>query len=229
LRFRDRVEAGRHLSEVVRSADVGGLDVAVLALPRGGVPVAFEVAAALGAPLDALVIRKLGVPFQPELAMGAIGEGGIRVENADVLGPSGLGTADLDEAERRERVELDRRAALYRSGRDRLDVSGRCVFVVDDGVATGSSARAACRVARALGSARIVFAAPVVSRTAALELRHSSCDELVYLEVPEPFFAVGEWYRDFSPTPDDEVVELLRRAAAAPLGEDANLRGTGPG
>lgn len=227
MRFRDRVDAGRHLSEVVRSADLGGHDVAVLGLPRGGVPVAFEVATALGAPLDVLVVRKLGVPFQPELAMGAIGEGGIRVENSDVLGPTGLGTVDLDEAERSERVELDRRAATYRSGRDRLDVLGRCVIVVDDGVATGSSARAGCQVARALGAARIVFAAPVASQTAALELR-SSCDELVCLKVPEPFLAVGEWYRDFSPTSDDEVVELLRRAATVRRADDVETRRTGP-
>jgi putative phosphoribosyl transferase len=226
LRFRDRVDAGRHLSEVVRSADLGGHDVAVLGLPRGGVPVAFEVARALRAPLDVLVVRKLGVPFQPELAMGAIGEGGIRVENSDVLGSTGLGTVDLNEAERTERVELDRRAATYRSERNRLDVSGLCAVVVDDGVATGSSARAGCQVARALGAARIVFAAPVASRTAALELP-SSCDELLCLKVPEPFFAVGEWYRDFSPTSDDEVVELLRRAATIRRVEDIETRGKG--
>jgi putative phosphoribosyl transferase len=192
------------------------------------VPVAFEVAAALGAPLDVLVVRKLGVPFQPELAMGAIGEGGIRVENADVFGPAGLGAVDFDEAERRERIELDRRATMYRRGRDRLDVMGRRVIVVDDGVATGSSARAACQVAHALGAARIVFAAPVASRTAALELR-SSCDAVVFLEVPEPFFAVGEWYRDFSPTSDDEVVELLRRAATVSQVDDVEIRGSGWG
>jgi putative phosphoribosyl transferase len=226
LRFRDRVDAGRHLSEVVRAAVLEGHDVAVLGLPRGGVPVASEVATTLGAPLDVLVVRKLGVPFQPELAMGAIGEGGIRVENAVVLGPAGLGAVDLDEAERRERVELDRRAAMYRSGRDRLDVLGRCVIVVDDGVATGASARAAVEVARALGAARIVFAAPVASRTAVLELR-SLCDEVVCLEVPEPFFAVGEWYRDFSPTSDDEVVELLRRAATVREADEAGTRGKG--
>ena len=225
MRFRDRVDAGRHLSEVIRSADLGGHDVAVLGLPRGGVPVAFEVALALRAPLDVLVVRKLGVPFQPELAMGAIGEGGIRVENVDVLRSTGLGPVDLDEAERRERGELDRRAALYRGGRDRLDVLGRHVIVVDDGVATGSSARAACRVARALGAARIVFAAPVASRTAALDLRNS-CDEVVFLETPEPFFAVGEWYRDFSPTSDDEVVDVLGRAASVRR-EDVETRGTG--
>ncbi|HWF15925.1 MAG TPA: phosphoribosyltransferase family protein [Acidimicrobiales bacterium] len=220
------MDAGRHLAEVVRTVDLGGLDVAVLGLPRGGVPVAFEVAVALGVPLDVLVVRKLGVPFQPELAMGAIGEGGIRVENVDVLGPSGLSPIDLDEAERKERVELDRRAALYRSGRARIEVLGRCVIVVDDGVATGSSARAACQVARALGCARLVFAAPVASRTAALELR-MSCDELVCLQVPERFFAVGEWYHDFSPTSDAEVVELLRRAASVRQADSVESRRRG--
>jgi len=189
-------------------------------------PVAFEIATALRASLDALVVRKLGVPSQPELAMGAIGEGGIRVENSEVLGATGLSTTDLDEAERRERVELDRRATMYRGRQDRLDVSGRCVIVADDGVATGSSARAGCEVARALGAARIVFAAPVASRTAALDLRRS-CDEVMCLKVPEPFFAVGEWYRDFSPTSDAEVVELLRRAAAIRGVDDVESRGTG--
>jgi putative phosphoribosyl transferase len=222
LRFRDRGDAGRHLSEVLRSSEPAGHDVAVLGLPRGGVPVAFEVATALRAPLDVLVVRKLGVPFQPELAMGAIGEGGIRVENADVFGSAGLDVVDFDEVERRERVELDRRAARYRRGRDRLDVMGRCVIVVDDGVATGSSARAACQVAHVLGAAHIVFAAPVASRTAALELR-GSCDAVVFLEVPERFFAVGEWYRDFSPTSDDEVVELLRRAATIRRADDVEI------
>ncbi|HEY6471411.1 MAG TPA: phosphoribosyltransferase [Acidimicrobiales bacterium] len=212
MKFRDRVDAGRHLAEVARTADFGGLAPAVLGLPRGGVPVAFEFARALEAPLDVLVVRKLGVPFQPELAMGAIGEGGVRVENADVLGPSGLSAATLDAAERRERPELDRRAAMYRGGRGRLDVAGRCVIVVDDGIATGSSARAACQVARALGAARIVLAVPVASRSAALELRRE-CDELWCLSAPEHFFAVGEWYRDFSPTSDEHVVELLRRAS----------------
>jgi putative phosphoribosyl transferase len=221
MRFRDRVDAGRHLAEVARTTDFGGLDLAVLALPRGGVPVAFELARALDAPLDVLVVRKLGVPFQPELAMGAIGEGGVRVENADVLGPSGLSAASVDAAERRERPELDRQTARYRGGRGRLDVAGRCAIVVDDGVATGSSARAACQVARALGAARIVLAVPVASRSAALELR-SECDELLCLALPERFFAVGEWYRDFSATSDDHVVELLRRAWAenvAPAGD----------
>ena len=226
MRFRDRVDAGRHLAEVVRSADLGEHDVVVLGLPRGGVPVAFEVAIALHAPLDVLVVRKLGVPFQPELAMGAIGEGGIRVENVDVLGSTGLGAVDLDEAERRERVELDRRAAMYRGGRDRLDVSGS-----QSSWSTTASppVRRRERPAgsdRALGAARIVLASPVASRSAALELRNS-CDEVVCLEIPEPFFAVGEWYRDFSPTSDDEVVELLRRAATVRRDDDVETRETG--
>ena len=212
MRFRDRLDAGRHLAEVLRDADIGDPACVVAALPRGGVPVAFEVAEALGAPLDVLVVRKLGVPFQPELAMGAIGEGDVRVENPDVLRSAGLGSRDLEEAERRERPELERRAALYREGRSRVDVRGRCAIVVDDGIATGSSVRAACQVLRASGVARIVVAVPVASRAAMTDLR-SACDQLVCLDAPDPFFAVGEWYRDFSQTTDDEVTALLRRAA----------------
>jgi predicted phosphoribosyltransferase/dienelactone hydrolase len=212
MRFRDRLDAGRHLSEMLARADFRGLEVVVAALPRGGVPVAFEVAERLRAPLDVLVVRKLGVPFQPELAMGAIGEGGVRVENPEVLRSAGLGPDDLDGAERRERPELERRALLYREGRPPVDVRGRCAIVVDDGIATGSSVRAACRVLRALGAARVVVAVPVASRMAVIDLG-SECDELLCLEVPDPFFAVGEWYRDFSQTGDDEVVDMLRRVA----------------
>lgn len=212
MRFRDRLDAGRHLAQVVARADLQDRAVVVDALPRGGVPVGFEVAERLGAPLDVLVVRKLGVPFQPELAMGAIGEGGVRVENADVIRSAGLGSKDLDDAERRERPELERQAAVYREGRSRVDVRGRCAIVVDDGIATGSSVRAACRVVRTLGAARIIVAVPVASRMAVTDLR-PECDELVCLETPDPFFAVGEWYRDFSQTDDDEVLDLLRRAA----------------
>jgi putative phosphoribosyl transferase len=212
MRFRDRSDAGRHLAEVLCRADFQDLPVVVVALPRGGVPVAFEVAERLAVPLDVLVVRKLGVPFQPELAMGAIGEGGVRVANPDVLRSAGLGSKDLDDAERRERPELERRAALYREGRSRVEVHGRCAIVVDDGIATGSSVRAACRVLRALRAARIVVAVPVASRMAVTDLR-GECDELACLDAPDPFFAVGEWYRDFSQTADDEVVDLLRRAA----------------
>ena len=227
MRFRDRLDAGRHLAQALRRTDLCGPDTVVLALPRGGVPVAFEVAQGLGAPLDVLVVRKLGVPFQPELAMGAIGEGGVRVENADVLRAAGLRSTDLDDAERRERPELERRAALYRGGRPRTEVRGRCAVVVDDGIATGSSVRAACRVVRTLGAARIVVAVPVASRMAVTDLR-DECDELLCLEVPEPFYAVGEWYRDFSQTGDDEVVDLLHRASAARQRAEAGDAGAQP-
>lgn len=210
MRFRDRAEAGRRLAETVRAA-VGG-DVVVLGLPRGGVPVAYEVADVLGAPLDVVVVRKLGVPFQPELAMGAIGEGGIRVENRDVLQAAALSELDVEAAEQRERAELDRRAREYRGGRDRLDLRGRCTVIVDDGIATGSSARAAARVVRALGASSIVLAAPVASRPARAELSDVA-DDVLCVESPEPFFAVGEWYRDFSQTSDAEVIDLLARSS----------------
>jgi putative phosphoribosyl transferase len=227
MRFRDRLDAGRHLADVLARADLPDCAVVVDALPRGGVPVGFEVAERLGAPLDVLVVRKLGVPFQPELAMGAIGEGEVRVENADVIRSAGLGSKDLEDAERRERPELERQAALYREGRSRVDVRGRCAIVVDDGIATGSSVRAACQVVRTLGAARIIVAVPVASRMAVTDLR-GECDELVCIEVPEPFFAVGQWYRDFSQTHDDEVVDLLRRVAvdqqrAGDQGDEPNV------
>jgi putative phosphoribosyl transferase len=176
--------------------------------------VAFEVADVLGAPLDVVVVRKLGVPFQPELAMGAIGEGGIRVENPDVLRSAALTELDLEAVEQRERTELERRAHEYRGGRPRLDLRGRCAVIVDDGIATGSSARAACRVVRALGASRVVVAAPVASRLALAELS-SVADDVLCVESPEPFYAVGEWYRDFSQTSDAEVVDLLRRSGRA--------------
>jgi putative phosphoribosyl transferase len=210
MRFRDRVEAGRHLAEVVRDAGIGRSDAVVLGLPRGGVPVAFEVAASLGAPLDVIVVRKLGVPFQPELAMGAIGEDGVRVENEEVVASGALRGVDFDLIERQERAQLDRRARRYRGDRARLDLRGRCAVIVDDGIATGSTARAAGAVARAQGASRIVLAAPVASQAAVIALR-AVFDELLFVAVPDPFYAVGEWYRDFSPTTDDEVVELLRR------------------
>ncbi len=211
MRFRDRAEAGRHLAQTVRRAGVGE-DVAVLGLPRGGVPVAYEVADVLGAPLDVVVVRKLGVPFQPELAMGAIGEGGIRVENRDVLRAAALSELDVEAVEHRERAELERRAHEYRGGRDRLDLRGRCAVIVDDGIATGSSARAAARVVRAHGASRVVLAAPVASRLALAELSDVA-DDVLCVEAPEPFYAVGEWYRDFSQTSDAEVVDLLGRSS----------------
>jgi putative phosphoribosyl transferase len=208
--FRDRVDAGRRLAALVQGAGLGEGDVVVLGLPRGGVPVAGEVARVLGAPLDVIVVRKLGVPFQPELAMGAIGEDGVRVENDDVMRSRALGLVDVERIERAERAELDRRVQRYRREHPRLDLRGRCAVVVDDGIATGSTAHAACRVARTHGATRVVLAVPVAPPAAVLDLG-DVCDEMLCVAVPEPFDAVGTWYRDFSPTSDDEVVEVLRR------------------
>jgi putative phosphoribosyl transferase len=217
MRFRDREDAGRHLADLVRRTDLGPAPIVVLALPRGGVPVAFQVAQTLDAPLDVLVVRKLGVPFQPELAMGAIGEGGVRVENSQVIRSVGLGADDVAVVEARESAELERRAQHYRDGHPRLRLEGTCAVIVDDGIATGSTVRAACQVARRQGSERVVIAVPVASRLAVDELKEV-CDDLLTVAVPEPFFAVGEWYRDFAQTTDDDVVELLRKAAGRSVG-----------
>ncbi|HUZ09043.1 MAG TPA: phosphoribosyltransferase family protein [Acidimicrobiales bacterium] len=210
MEFRDRVEAGRRLAD--RLLYLGDQDVVVLGLPRGGVPVAFEVAAALGAPLDVIVVRKLGVPFQPEFGMGAIGEDGVRIVNPEVVRMAGVDEAELAAVERRERRELERRAGRFRSVRPRVPLQGRTAVIVDDGIATGSTARAACQVARAHGAARVVLAVPVAPRSSVVELA-GVADEVVCLDSPEPFFAVGQWYRNFSQTSDQEVVDLLQRAA----------------
>jgi predicted phosphoribosyltransferase len=208
VRFHDREDAGRRLAAVVRAAGIGGDDVVVLGLPRGGVPVADQVAQALGLPLDVIVIRKLGVPLQPELAMGAIGEGGVAVVNEEVVQGADRAALDFAAVVQTEQAEVARRAARYRGNRDRLDLRDRQALIVDDGIATGSSARAACRVARAQGVRRVIFAAPVASAIARDALRRE-CDQIVCVAVPESFFAVGEWYDDFSQTTDEEVVALL--------------------
>ena len=207
--FVDRADAGWQLAERLERYARSGC--VVLGLPRGGVPVAYQVASALDAPLDVIVVRKLGVPFQPELAMGAIGEEGVRVLDQRVLAATGVTEADVQEVEGREREVLEARLRRYRRGRDRVDVSGRTVLVVDDGVATGSTARAACRIARLLGAARVVLAVPVGSEDALAEV--TEADEVVAVWEPEQFRAVGQHYVDFSPTTDDEVVVLLDRAA----------------
>lgn len=208
--FRDRVEAGRHLARLVMTAGLGGDRTVVLGLPRGGVPVAAQVSWTLGVPLDVIVVRKIGHPFQPELAVGAIGEDGVRVENGEILASNPVSAADLAAAVEREEVELNRQARRFRKDRPRLDVEGCCAVIVDDGIATGSTARAACQVARAQGASRIVLAVPVAP-TAAVAAIQGTCDVVLCVANPDPFFAVGEWYRDFSPTSDDEVNELLRR------------------
>jgi len=209
--FRDRVDAGRQLAERLKRS-LGDEDVVVLGLPRGGVPVAFEVARELDAPLDVIVVRKLGVPYQPELGMGAIGEDGVRVLNDQVLAMVGVGEDEVAEVERSERAELERRAKRFRGDQPRTSLVGRTAIVVDDGIATGSTARAACQVARAHGASRVILAVPVAPLSSLRSLAETA-DELVCLATPEPFFAVGQFYGNFSQTADEEVVELLERAA----------------
>ena len=207
--FEDRVDAGRQLGR--RLADLRGKDIVVLGLPRGGVPVAFEVAAALDAPLDVIVVRKLGLPYQPELAMGAIGEGGARVLEEHVLAQARVSEQELQAVENRERAVLENRVARFRKGRARQDLTGRIAVIVDDGIATGSTARVACRIARKLGAARVILAVPVAPADTLASL--SEPDEVVCLATPRHFAAVGYHYRDFSPTEDDEVIQLLDAAA----------------
>ncbi|MCF3143995.1 phosphoribosyltransferase family protein [Streptomyces platensis] len=211
--FTDRADAGHRLAEALQHLE--GEEPVVLGLPRGGVPVAFQVALALKAPLDVIVVRKLGVPYQRELGFGAIGEGGVRVISDDIVRRGRLGQADLASVEHTEAAELARQAERFRAGRPRLSLEGRTAIVVDDGIATGATAAAACQVVRAQGAARVVLAVPVAPPDAAERLR-TSTDEFVCLSTPFAFSAVGEWYRDFSQTPDDEVVALLAQAAAGP-------------
>ncbi len=207
--FMNRVDAGRQLA--VRLRPFACEDVVVVGLPRGGVPVADEVARALGAPLDVVVIRKLGVPFHEELAMGAIGEDGVRIINEEIVGSLRIPTEDIARVERSERVELDRRALLFRGGGDRVPLAGRTVIVVDDGLATGATARAACEVVRAHGAKRVILAVPVAPAGWEATLHHAA-DEYVCLSAPEDFRAVGQFYADFTATSDQEVVACLRRA-----------------
>ena len=208
--FRDRTDAGRRLA--ARMTEYAGRsDVLVLALPRGGVPVAFEVARALRAPLDVFLVRKLGVPGQEELAMGAIASGGVRVVNEDVVRHLGIPPEVIDAVAAREQGELERRERAYRDDRPAPDVRGRTVILVDDGLATGSTMRAAALALRQQGPARVVVAVPVASREACEEFR-GEVDDIVCAATPEPFMGVGRWYEDFSQTTDEEVRELLARA-----------------
>lgn len=222
--FTDRADAGRQLAEALRH--VAKDDPVVLGLPRGGVPVAYQVAQALGAPLDVIVVRKLGVPYQPELGFGAIGEGGVRVLSEDIIRRGRIGPADVDAVQRTEEAELARQAGRFRAGRRRLPLDGRTAIVIDDGIATGATAAAACRVVRAQGAARVVLAVPVAPPDAAARLR-TAADEFVCLSTPYAFSAVGEWYRDFSQTSDDEVIALLSQAAGGTT-ERAGATAVGP-
>lgn len=212
--FQDRQDAGRRLAERL-SGYAGQPNVVVLALPRGGVPVAAEVARALGAPLDVFLVRKLGVPGHEELAMGAVASGGVRVLNHDVLDHVAVPAEAIERVTATQQQELRRRERAYRDDRPAPEVRGRTVILVDDGLATGTTMRAAVAALRQQQPARLVVAVPVAAVETCRELR-TEVDEIVCLLTPEPFYAVGLWYEDFSQTTDDEVRALLRAAAAAP-------------
>ena len=209
-RFVDRADAGRQLA--ARLASLSNLaDALVFGLPRGGVPVAYEVAVALQLPLEVLVVRKLGVPSQRELAMGAIGEDGVVVVEDDVVVALHVSPEEFANVEARERVELGRRIKKYRGVHSATSLIGRAVVIVDDGIATGATARAACRVARAREAARVILAAPMASKRTVNELRREA-DEVVVLVTAEGSFSVGQWYQHFEETPDDVVIQCLSRA-----------------
>ena len=211
LPFHDRTDAGRQLASKLR-AYAHRPDVLVLALPRGGVPVAFEVVRKLKVSLDLLLVRKLGVPGHEELAMGALASGGIRVVNDDVVKELGISRSILDQAAAREEKELARREKLYRGERPPPEIRGHTLILVDDGLATGSSMRAALSAVRARGPARVVVAVPIAAAAARQELQQEA-DELVFVETADPFFSVGFWYRDFSQVSDQEIRGLLDQAA----------------
>lgn len=210
--FRDRRQAGELLAERLRQHYAGRPDVLVLALPRGGVPVGFEVARALRAPFDVFLVRKLGVPGHEELAMGAIASGGVRVFNEDIVETLGIPAASIERAALAEQAELERRERDYRGARPPPRIRGRTIILVDDGLATGATMRAAALALRRQGPAGIVVAVPVAAAETCEELR-TEVDETVCAFTPERFQAVGDWYEDFSQTTDQEVRELLARAA----------------
>jgi putative phosphoribosyl transferase len=212
--FEDRFEAGRLLASKLRSF-ANRPDTVVLALPRGGVPVGFEVAKALNSPLDVFVVRKLGVPGYEELAMGAIASGGIRVLNEDLVRTAGIPDEVIEAVAAEEERELERRERDYREDRPPINVQGRTVILVDDGLATGSSMRVAARALRNKNPSQIVGAVPVAAPATCAEFE-SEVDHVICAVTPEPFWAVGQWYRDFSQTSDEEVRNLLRQAASLP-------------
>jgi putative phosphoribosyl transferase len=220
--FTDRPDAGRRLAKAFEGRKPER--PVVLGLPRGGVPVAAELARTLDAPLDVLVVRKLGLPRQPEVAMGAIGERGARVLNDDVLRLGSISPAELEEVERRERAELESRVARFRGDAPPVDLAGRTAIIVDDGVATGATARVACLVARELGAASVIVATPVGAPDSLDELAAMpEVDEVVYLSAPSGFMAVGMHYLDFTQTSDAEVQAILEAA------HSAEAKGSGEG
>ena len=211
--FVDRIDGGRKLAE--RLMHLRDRDVVVVGLPRGGVPVAAVVAKALNAPLDVILVRKLGVPSQPELAMGAIGEDGVRELNADVVQLTGVTPEEIDRVAVRERGELERRVERFRSGRELVSLKGRVAIIVDDGIATGSTARAACQVARAYGASYIVLAVPVAPRNWERDMA-GVADEYVCVAAPGAFSSVGQFYSNFTQVTDDDVVDCLSQAIKKP-------------
>jgi len=212
-RFKDRADAGRQLA--AKLSHLRDAQPIVLGLPRGGVPVAFEVAHALEAPLDVINVRKLGVPWHEELAMGAISTGNVRVLNNDVIMSAGVTREDLESVSRLQRLELDRRERLYRNGRPAPDLVGKAVILVDDGIATGATVRAAIAVIRAQHPARLVLAVPVAQASVASELARE-VDELECVLTPADLYAIGLWYDSFPQLTDEEVRILLARAAGEP-------------
>jgi predicted phosphoribosyltransferase len=208
--FADRAEAGRRLAAALEK--YGRSHPVILALPRGGVPVAAEIAQALGAPLDLLLVRKIGLPWQPELAIGAAVDGAdpLIVRNEAIIAHSGVGEAEFQRACREEMAEIERRKARYLRGRARAPLAGRVVIVVDDGIATGATMKAALRAIRQRGPSKLVLAVPVAPADALAELR-PEVDDLVCLDTPEPFDAIGYFYRDFSQVGDEEVIAILAR------------------
>jgi predicted phosphoribosyltransferase len=213
--FADRIDAGRQLGANLRDfidRECAGDETVVLALPRGGVPVAYQVAKALGTPLDIFVVRKLGAPQQPELAMGAIASGGVRVINGEVVRALDVTPEQLAETAERETRELERREHAYRGERAPVDVKDKCVLLVDDGVATGYTVRAAVAALRQRGPKKIIIAVPVAARDTCEDLKRRA-DAVICLITPYDFAAVGQWYSHFDQTSDDEVRLLLERAA----------------
>jgi predicted phosphoribosyltransferase len=218
-RFRDRYDAGRQLAEKLREY-TNAPDVLVLALPRGGVPVACEVARALGAPLDVFVVRKLGLPGHEELAMGAVASSDVQILNDDIVHGLKIPDQVIEAVSARERQELSRREQLYRDGRPAPDVSGRAVILVDDGLATGASMRAAVLALKQQRAGRIIVAVPTASPDICEALK-ADADEVISVITPEPFLAVGHWYDDFTQTTDEEVRDLLARCSRDRAGPSA--------
>lgn len=221
-RFPDRRAAGRALAEALR-AYAGRADVTILALPRGGVPVGYELAEALDAPLDVFLVRKLGVPGHEELGFGALASGGVRVLNNDLVREVGIDAPTIERVTERETQELERRDRAYRGDRPRPALAGRTVILVDDGLATGSSMRVAIEAVRSQEPRRLVVAVPVAPPSTCQELR-ALVDEVVCLVTPERFDSIGPWYDDFTPPSDDEVRELLAAARRKPAQQPARHR-----